>query len=234
MKKRTILLLCAVVLAAVCVGLLAFGNVCIGRIENRADGDWSQLHIYMNGEHTIPFPVSEPGQACVFQWESGRGSFAAEITDADGAVLFTTESETKGNGVFEATSDLTLHIDAMGHGGVFSLTLRDPELLSEDPDAEPEPHLLLDGHHSGDTYTATYQCRKFDGKYLNFYVENYGDTPVIITINGENDRTIPAGSSGHITANVSATVVDQEMTVKCKSKDGGEIDIYWKVAQRSS
>lgn len=231
MKKRKILLLAALA-AAVCICFLTFGKVTIGRIENRSDGDWSQLHIYMNGTHTVEFPVTTSGQACVFQWESGRGSFQAEISDSEGNVLFATESDASGSEAFEATSDLTLRIDAKGHGGVFGLTLREPELLSGDPDAEPEARLLLDGRHSGDTYSATYLCRKLDGKYLNFYVENYGDTPVKITINGENGRIIPVDGSGHITANVSSTVADQEMTVKCYAQDGSEIDIYWKVAQR--
>lgn len=234
MKKRKMLLPAALAAAVMlCFWLLTSASFCIGRIEERTDEQWSQIHMYMNGERTVEFPVREEGQLCIFQWETGRGSFRAEITDASGAVLFSTDTNESGSEAIPAGSDLTLHLDAEGHGGVFCLFLRDePKQTVADPEAEAEPYLLYDGTHTGGVFTETYTCRRYDGKRLNFYVENNGTAPVVITINGTYDRTIPEGSSGHISAPISASVMPQDMSVKCVSADGEDIDIYWKVAQR--
>lgn len=229
MKKRHILLIASLVLA----GLLLVFLLTINRIENQTDDQWSHIHMHMTDELTVNFPISKADQPCVFQWETGRGSFSAEITDAEGAVLYSTASEKSGSDPFLASSDLTLRINAKGHGGVFSLMARDDLVLEpQDPEAEPEPYLLVDGNHYGGQFTRSYHCLKFDGKKLNFYVENKGSGPVLITINGSYSRTIPAGGSGHISAPISATILPQEMTVKCVTASGDDIDIYWKVAQR--
>lgn len=234
MKKRLIPLIAVVLVVAVFViWLLISDNFCIGRIENRTDGQWSQLHVYMSGEMTINFPRRSEDQACIFQWETGRGAFSAEITDADGAVLYRTTSAKNGSAVVEAHSDLTLKIQADGHGGVFSLTgSSDPNLLAEDP--APKYRLLGDGGHSGEDLTETFQCLRFDGKYLNFYVENYGNSPVVISINGEHDRTIPSGASGHTRAAIPSGILAQEMIIQCVGTEDDDLRIYWKAAQRDS
>ena len=89
------------------------------------------------------------------------------------------------------------------------------------------------GIHIGGEFTRTYNCLKRDGGYLNFYVKNNGNGPVLITINGKYSRTIPAGTGGHICAPVTATLFPQSMTVKCVTASGDNISIEWKVAQRN-
>ena len=86
--------------------------------------------------------------------------------------------------------------------------------------------------HIGEQFVKSYNCRKRDGAYLNFYVKNNGTVPVHITINGSYGRTIPAGSAGHITAPVTATLIPQTMTVKCVCVGGGQVNIFYAVAQR--
>lgn len=234
MKKRHILLIAALALTGlICVWLLTSNNVCIGHIENRTDDQWSHLHLYMNEEITVDFPVTEEDQICVFQWETGRGSFSAEITNADGEVLYSTTSEKNGTQAFRSSSDLTLRLKSEGHGGIFSLTHSDdPAMLADS--GESKYHFLGDGTHSGGKFARTYECRKVDGKYLNFFVENLGSYPVLITINGEYARTIPAGSAGHIRASIASTIMAQSMTVECVSESGEELNIYWKAAQRDT
>lgn len=88
------------------------------------------------------------------------------------------------------------------------------------------------GTHIGGEFVRTYNCLKKNGGYLNFYVKNNGNGPVLITINGKYDRIIPAGTGGHICAPVTATIFSQSMTVKCVTASGDNISIEWKVAQR--
>ena len=88
------------------------------------------------------------------------------------------------------------------------------------------------GTHIGGEFVRTYNCLKKNGGYLNFYVKNNGNGPVLITINGKYDRIIPAGTVGHICAPVTATIFSQSMTVKCVTASGDNISIEWKVAQR--
>lgn len=232
MKKRYLFLPAALVLAALlCFWLLTSDSVCIGRIEERSDALWSQLHVYMNNEIEVDFPIDGDGKVCVFQYETGRGSFTARITDAAGQTLYSDSSDKNGSFAFLADSDLKLRIKGQGHGGVFALTRRDD--LTEVPDLEAGVFRLQgEGNHIGGTFTKSFECLKFDGKYLNFYVENNGTAPVIITINGEHGREIPAGGSGHISATISAPTLPQKLTISCSSDE--EVNIYWKAAQRSS
>lgn len=233
MKKRYLLLIAAVVVCAgLCLWLLNADGVCIGRMETRADDQWSQLHVYLNGEITVDFPIDGEDQTCLFQNETGRGSFSVVITDADGNTVYSDSTDKSGSASFQASSDLKLTIRGKGHGGAFSLLRRqEPELRPDDE--EPSYGLQVDGNHFGGQFTATYQLRKADGKYVNFYVENNGNGPVVITINDDYARTIPAGSSGHICSPISVSFLPQPMTVKCVTASGDDIDIYWKIAQRT-
>lgn len=228
MKKRYLLPAAALVLAAaVCLLLLAPSGVCIGRIENRLADQWSHLHTYLNDELTVHFPIDSQDQPCAFQYETGRGAFFVEITDAEGNILHSDITSRSGTARFTASSDLTVRIRAWRHGGVFAITRQDHLQVDENGS---QYRLLGEGTHTGDTFTATYDCRKVDGKKLNFYVENYGTEPVTISINGSYTRTIPAGDSGHISASISVSVMEQPMTLECTTD--GELDIYWKAAQR--
>ena len=89
------------------------------------------------------------------------------------------------------------------------------------------------GTHIGGEFSRTYRCLKKDGAYLNFYVKNNGNGPVVITINGKYNRTIPAGSGGHICAPVTANLFPQSMTMECVTASGDNISIEWKIAQRN-
>lgn len=229
MKKRYLLPAAALLLAAaVCLLLLSPSNVCLGKIETLLADQWSHVHLYLNDEITINFPIDQPDLPCAFQYETGRGAFSVKITDAEGNTVYSDISQRSGTAKFKASSDLTVHIRAWRHGGVFALTRQDHLQVDE---AGSEYRLLGDGIHTDGTFTATYDCRRIDGKKLNFYVENRGTEPVTITINGSTGRTIPAGEAGHISASISVSIQEQAMTLECVSD--GEIDIYWKAAQRN-
>ena len=231
MKRRYPLLVALALCAVLCLWFLS-SDICIGRIENRSADQWSQIHIYLNGEIKVDFPGTGEDCSYVFQYETGRGSFHAEITDADGNTLYSDTADTNGSTVISSASDLTLRIHGKGHGGVFSLVRLDrllgPNENPYDPDA-----LLGEGFHSGGTFTVIYECQKIEGKRVNFFVENQGTEAVILTINGSYSRIIPAGSGGHISAPISPSIAAQTMTLKCVSIDGADVDIYWKAAQRN-
>lgn len=233
MKKR--LLLPAAVLALViglCCWLLNADGICLGRIEQFADGQWSQIHAYMNEEITVDFPIEGEDRVCLFQYETGRGSFSVKITDAEGNVVYSKDTDGSGSDSFLVSSDLTLRIKGEGHGGVFSLLQR--EKPTQYPgEWLPTYGLREEGTYTGRQFTAAYDLRQADGKYVNFYVENYGSEPVVITINGDHSRTIEPGSSGHICAPISVAIMPQSMTLKCTATGDEALDIYWKIAQRT-
>ncbi|MBQ7098445.1 MAG: hypothetical protein IJO05_01825 [Oscillospiraceae bacterium] len=232
MKKRYVLLLAAVVVCAgLCLWLLNGDGICIGRMETRTDDQWSQLHVYMNEEITVDFPVDGEDRVCLFQYETGRGSFTVKITDAEGNTVYSDTADDTGSASFLASSDLKLRIKADGHGGTFSLLQREKPVLYPG-EALPTYGYKASDTHTGGKFTATYDLRQADGRYLNFYVENRGIGPVVISINGEYDLTIPPGLAGHISAPISAAIMPQPMTVKCASTSGEDINIFWSVAQR--
>ena len=233
MKKRYLLLAAAAALcAALCFWLLC-ADVCIGRIENRTDSQWSQIHLYMNGGITVPFPITVENQPCVFQYETGRGAFTVTITDAEGNILHSETTDSTGSIAFPASSDLTLTIRGKGHGGVFSIASLDHLGPEEDP--YNANRVLGEGSHNDGAFTVTYSCRKVEGKRLNFYVENQGSEAVVLTINDSYSRMLSPGEAGHISAPISASAVEQTMTLKCVSIGGDDKDvvIYWKAAQRN-
>lgn len=212
---------------AVCAGLCLWvlnASICIGRIETRTDGLWSQLHVYMNDEITVVLPVERAEQTFLFQYETGRGSFSVEITDAEGNLLHSDQTDESGRVAFQSNSDVTLRIKGDGHGGIFS--------LMEKEGKPGDSGLLRDGVYSGELYTATYELHKADGDYLNFYVDNRGQDAVVISVNDDYNRTIPADESAHIRVPISVSVMSQTMTVKCVSISDEDINIYWRVAQR--
>lgn len=232
MKKRYLPLIAAVVICAgLWLWLLNADGICIGRLETRTDGQWSQLHVYMNEEITVDFPIDGEDRVCLFQYETGRGSFSVKITDAEGNTVYSDTADDTGSASFLASSDLKLRISAKGHGGTFSLLQREKPVRYSS-DSLPTYGFQASGNHSGGAYTATHDLRKVDGKYVNFYVENRGIGPVVISINGEYDLTIPPGQGGHISATINASIMPQAMTVNCVSASDEDIDIFWSVAQR--
>lgn len=224
-KKKLLLLAALVLILALAAWLLLAPRVCVAPIEQRTDSAWSLLHVYMSGEYEYTLPVTTEGQRCEFKWVSGRGSFSAEITNAAGEVLYDTEGGKDGTIELTAASDLTLHLKTKGHGGFFSLSHK--ELPPEDQLCVYQTGILTEGE-----LEASFSCYKEGGRYLNFYVENRGEEDVILQINDRFTRTIPAGSSGHISSPIVGRDDPKEMVVTCVSADGGDVNIFWKVAQR--
>lgn len=232
MKKRYLIPIAVLILCAgLFLWLLNADGICIGRIENQTDDQWSQLHVYMNDEITVDFPVEGEERVCLFQYETGRGSFSVKITDEEGKTVYRNTSNESGSASFLASSDLKVTINANGHGGVFSLLQREKPVLHAGEHL-PTYGIQESGSHTGGRFTASYDLRKADGKYLNFYVENKGVGPVVISINGEYDQTIEPGHGGHISASISALIMPQTMTLNCESTSDEEIDIFWSIAQR--
>lgn len=230
MKKRYILPAAALLLAAsVFLLLLSPSGICIGRIETQLPDQWTHLHMYLNDEIITHFSIDKADQPCAFQYETGRGAFSVIITDAEGNTVYSDISSRSGTAKFTASSDLTLRIRGWRHGGTFGLTCLDNLLVDEETGSVYR--LLGEGNHTDGDFSTTYHCRKVDGKKVNFYVENRGTDPVTISINSSYSKTVLPGESGYVSAYITVSIQDQPMTVECTGD--GEIDVYWKAAQRN-
>lgn len=113
------------------------------------------------------------------------------------------------------------------------------QMISEAPDSavtNSRGKKLGYGDYCGSSYESSWKRNKINGDILNFYVNNKGTTSVIITINGENARTLEPGEAGHISAEVNDLLnLGKWYTVKCvPAISGADINITYAVAQRDS
>lgn len=111
-------------------------------------------------------------------------------------------------------------------GGVLS------ERTSVDNEIMPVRDLDVDsGSYSGSDYDDTFYLSKNNGKTVNFWIRNKGSNNVVISINGENERTIKSGKSGHITADVTDTNQSFYFNAKSSASTPGHISIDFRIAQ---
>ena len=87
------------------------------------------------------------------------------------------------------------------------------------------------GSYSGADYDDTFYLSKNNGKTVNFWIRNKGSVNVVISINGENERTIKPGKSGHITADVTDTNQSFYFNAKSSASTPGHISIDFRIAQ---
>lgn len=76
-----------------------------------------------------------------------------------------------------------------------------------------------------------------NGTYVSFYVENLGNDPVQITINGQNSRTLEAGERGHIDMEVTQGLFGGDKTYTFKAvagTNGGTVHINYTICQRDA
>lgn len=73
-----------------------------------------------------------------------------------------------------------------------------------------------------------------NGKYVNLYVENCGDTAVIATINGQAERVFAPEEKGHIYVEVKQGFFNrsEDYQFQVTAEDGGTVKIYYAIAQR--
>ena len=112
----------------------------------------------------------------------------------------------------------------------------DSGLLSErtsvDNEIMPVRDLDVDsGSYSGSDYDDTFYLSKNNGKTVNFWIRNKGSNNVVISINGENERTIKPGRSGHITADVTGTNQRFDFNARPSASTPGHISIDFRIAQ---
>lgn len=112
----------------------------------------------------------------------------------------------------------------------------DGEVLSKRTSVDNEIVLVRDldvdsGSYSGADYDDTFYLSKNNGKTVNFWIRNKGSVNVVISINGENERTIKSGKSGHITADVTDTNQSFYFNAKSSASTPGHISIDFRIAQ---
>lgn len=81
----------------------------------------------------------------------------------------------------------------------------------------------------------SYKLNRENGKYVNLYVENKGSNDVVASINDTSEKTFKPGAKGHISVEVTQGIFggDKEYTFKVVTgKNGGSVDIYYKIAQK--
>lgn len=112
----------------------------------------------------------------------------------------------------------------------------DGEVLSKRTSVDNEIVSVRDldvdsGSYSGADYDDTFYLSKNNGKTVNFWIRNKGSVNVVISINGENERTIKPGKSGHITADVTDTNQSFYFNAKSSASTPGHISIDFRIAQ---
>lgn len=87
------------------------------------------------------------------------------------------------------------------------------------------------GTYSGTGFSTSYSLKEANGENINFWIKNNGKTDVVITINGDEARTIRPGKDGHIS--VKAGYFSKKYTFEAvPSPSGGKINIEYRIAQR--
>lgn len=111
----------------------------------------------------------------------------------------------------------------------------DDSVLSErtsDDDIISATDLNVDsGSYSGSDYDDTFYLSKNNGKTVNFWIRNNGSANVVISINGENERTIKSGRSGHISAEVTGTNQSFYFNAASSPSTPGDISIDFRIVQ---
>lgn len=91
---------------------------------------------------------------------------------------------------------------------------------------------IAEGSYSGPEYQYSVYLNKNNGKTVNFWIRNKGSVNVVISINGENERTIKPGRSGHISADVTSASQSFDFNAEASSSTPGDISIDYRIAQR--
>lgn len=91
---------------------------------------------------------------------------------------------------------------------------------------------IAEGSHSGPEFQYSVYLNKNNGKTVNFWIRNKGSVNVVISINGENERTIKPGRSGHISADVTSASQSFDFNAEASSSTPGDISIDYRIAQR--
>ncbi|WP_454964478.1 hypothetical protein [Filifactor alocis] len=115
----------------------------------------------------------------------------------------------------------------------------DGEVLSKrtsvDNEIIPVHHMghmgTAEGSYSGPEYQYNVYLNKNNGKTVNFWIRSKGSVNVVVSINGENERTIKSGKSGHITADVTDTNQSFYFNAKSSASTPGHISIDFRIAQ---
>ena len=90
---------------------------------------------------------------------------------------------------------------------------------------------IAEGSYSGPEYQYSVYLNKNNGKTVNFWIRNKGSANVVISINGENERTIKPGRSGHISADVTSASQSFDFNAEASSSTPGDISIDFRIAQ---
>ncbi|AZH29196.1 MULTISPECIES: hypothetical protein [Paenibacillus] len=90
---------------------------------------------------------------------------------------------------------------------------------------------VSDGSYSGTGFSTSYKLTSSNGKNVNFWVQNTGKVSVKITINGDHEKTLKKGESGHISASVGYFASEYKFKAVA-TPNGGDISIDYKIAQR--
>lgn len=91
---------------------------------------------------------------------------------------------------------------------------------------------IAEGSYSGPEFQYNVYLNKNNGKKVNFWIRNKGSVNVVISINGENERTIKPGRSGHISADVTSASQSFDFNAEASSSTPGDISIDYRIAQR--
>lgn len=73
-----------------------------------------------------------------------------------------------------------------------------------------------------------------NGEYISFWVENRGNGPVVLMINGKHALRVESGAAGEITARVQDFLFwARDYYVQCVTASGDDVDISYRLNQHS-
>ncbi len=81
-------------------------------------------------------------------------------------------------------------------------------------------------------FTDTWNLTKSDGKYVNFWVENIGNSAIYIDINGQDETLIQPGKSDYAQIDISGLFTSSKCTFNVRTAANDRISINYRIAQR--
>lgn len=86
--------------------------------------------------------------------------------------------------------------------------------------------------YSSGGYQRTFVLSAQNGGYVTLWVENHGNNPVMLLINGTEELRLDSGKSGEVTAVVRDHLFgEREYDIRCVTAAGDDVDISYRIHQ---
>ena len=88
--------------------------------------------------------------------------------------------------------------------------------------------------YSSGGYQRYHTLSEENGGYLSFWVENQGNGPVVLMVNGKHELRVESGTAGEITVPVKDFLFwERDYYVQCVTASGDDVDITYRLNQHN-